>query len=89
MKFMITPLTRALDRNNARRAFLHQRGSIAVRARHAAASLSLVQAVAARVVMEILGHSQISLTMNTYSHMFPSLQRDAASRMDAELSQSR
>ena len=28
--------------------------------------------------MEVLGHSQISLTMNTYSHVMPSLLRDAA-----------
>jgi hypothetical protein len=38
--------------------------------------------------MEILGHSQISLTLNTYSHVIPSLQRDAAKLMDAVLSQS-
>ena len=35
--------------------------------------------------MEILGHSQISLTMNTYSHVIPELQREAADRMDALL----
>jgi integrase len=51
--------------------------------RHAAASLLLAQGVNARVVMEILGHSQISLTLNTYSHVIPSLQRDAAKLMDA------
>jgi len=39
--------------------------------------------VPARVVMEILGHSQIALTMNTYSHVMPALTRDAADRMDA------
>ncbi len=33
--------------------------------------------------MEILGHSQISLTMNTYSHVVPELQQDAAQRMDS------
>lgn len=31
--------------------------------------------------METLGHSQITLTLNTYSHVLPSLQRDAADRM--------
>jgi integrase len=36
--------------------------------------------------METLGHSQISLTMNTYSHVLPSLQADAAPRLDAILS---
>jgi integrase len=32
--------------------------------------------------MEILGHSQISLTMNTYTHVVPELRRQAADRMD-------
>jgi integrase len=32
--------------------------------------------------MDILGHSQIALTMNTYTHVLPELKRDAAERMD-------
>jgi integrase len=36
-----------------------------------------------RVVMETLGQTQISLTMNTYSHVAPQLQRDAADRMNS------
>ena len=51
--------------------------------RHACASLLLTQGVHPRVVMEMLGHSQISLTMNTYSHVLPSLQRDAADKLDS------
>ena len=31
--------------------------------------------------MEILGHSQIALTMNTYSHVAPEVSREAAERM--------
>ena len=54
--------------------------------RHTAASLLLVQGVAPRVVMETLGHSQITLTMDTYSHVMPVLMRDAADKMDAILS---
>lgn len=50
--------------------------------RHACASLLLVQGVAPRVVMEQLGHSQIGLTLGTYSHVIPALGRDAAERMD-------
>ncbi len=53
--------------------------------RHACASLLLAQGVPARVVMETLGHSEISLTLNTYSHVLPSLGREAAERMDAVL----
>ena len=54
--------------------------------RHTCATLLLVQGVRPRVVMEILGHSQISLTMNTYSHVIPTLQKEAASRTDEVLS---
>jgi integrase len=50
--------------------------------RHSCATLLLVQGVSPRVVMEILGHSQINVTMNTYSHVLPALQRDAAARLD-------
>ena len=32
--------------------------------------------------METLGHSQISLTLNTYAHVVPVLQREAAAKMD-------
>jgi integrase len=41
----------------------------------------LAQGVHPRVVMEMLGH----LTMNTYSHVIPALERDAADRMNALL----
>ncbi|MGZ4664814.1 MAG: hypothetical protein ACXV5Q_07130 [Frankiaceae bacterium] len=39
----------------------------------------------ARVVMQILGHSQITLTFGTYSHVVPELAQDAAARMGAAL----
>lgn len=32
--------------------------------------------------MDVLGHSQIALTMNTYSHVIPELKRHAADRME-------
>ncbi len=53
--------------------------------RHARASLLLAQGVAPRVVMETLGHSQISLTLNTYSDVIPALGRAAVDQMDAVL----
>ena len=37
------------------------------------------------MVMETLGHSQVSLTLNTDSHVLPALQQDAAAKMDAIL----
>jgi integrase len=38
--------------------------------------------VAPRVVMEILGHSQISITMDVYTHVVQDTQREAISHMD-------
>ena len=35
------------------------------------------------MVMELLGHSAIAVTMNTYSHVIPALQDESAQRMDA------
>jgi integrase len=49
--------------------------------RHSAATLVLVKGVAERVVMEILGHSQLSQTMR-YSHVIPQLQQEAARKLD-------
>ena len=54
-------------------------------ARHTAATLLLQQGVPARVAMQILGHSQITLTLGTYSHVVPELAQDAAERMGAAL----
>lgn len=50
--------------------------------RHSCATLLLAQGVSPRVVMDVLGHSQIGLTMNTYSHVIPDLRRDAARRLE-------
>ena len=57
--------------------------------RHSCASLLLAQGVAPRVVMETLGHSRISVTMDTYTHVMPALQRDAADAIDRSLSEER
>jgi integrase len=35
--------------------------------------------------MQVLGHSQISLTLGTYSHAVPELAQDAAERMGTAL----
>jgi integrase len=53
--------------------------------RHSCGTLLLVQGVSPRVVMEVLGHSEIALTMNAYSHVVPELQREAAQRMQSIL----
>jgi integrase len=51
--------------------------------RHTAASLLLVKGVHPKVVQEILGHSGFAITMDTYSHVAPHLQQEAADIMDA------
>jgi integrase len=53
--------------------------------RHTAATLLLAQGVHPRVVMELLGHSGIAITMNTYSHVVPALRQEAAAQMNAIL----
>lgn len=55
--------------------------------RHTCATLLLVQGEDLRVVMEVLGHSPISLTANTYQHVVESLKRGAADKMQALLGQ--
>ena len=54
--------------------------------RHTAASLMLQQGIHAKVVQERLGHSKIAITLDIYSHVLPSLQDEAAAKMDAVLS---
>jgi integrase len=53
-------------------------------ARHTAATLLLAQGVDQRVVMEILGHSQISMT-SQYAHVLPQVMTDAAERIGRAL----
>lgn len=50
--------------------------------RHTCATLMIKQGIHPRVVMEILGHSQISTTMNTYGHVLPEVQREAINVLD-------
>ena len=51
-------------------------------ARHGCATILTAAGVAPRVVMEILGHSQISITMDVYTHVVQDTQREAISHMD-------
>ena len=53
-------------------------------ARHTAATLLLAQGVDQRVVMQILGHSQISMT-SKYTHVLPQVMTDAADRIGQAL----
>ena len=50
--------------------------------RHTHATLLLAQGAHPKVVQERLGHSQIAMTLDVYSHAVPSMQREAARRLD-------
>lgn len=50
--------------------------------RHTAATLMLQQGIHPKVVQERLGHLDIALTLNTYSHVLPDIQKDAVEKMD-------
>ena len=53
--------------------------------RHTAATLLLARAVNPKVVSEMLGHSNVSITLNIYGHVFPHMQQEAADLMDRVL----
>lgn len=53
--------------------------------RHACASLLLAQGVDARTIMETLGHSTITMTLDTYAHVMQTTLQAAADRMDDAL----
>jgi integrase len=50
--------------------------------RHTSETLLLQQGVHPKIVQERLGHADISMTLNTYSHVLPNTQEDAALKMD-------
>lgn len=53
--------------------------------RHTAATLALAAGVPAKVVSEQLGHASTAFTMDTYAHVLPSMQDEAAARVEALL----
>ena len=53
--------------------------------RHTCATLLLKQGVNPKFVQELLGHADISLTLNVYSHVLPDMGNAAAGAMDAAL----
>ncbi|AKN71089.1 integrase [Streptomyces sp. PBH53] len=79
---------RPIDPQNINRSFFRITAAAGLRrirlhdARHGCATLLTAAGVAPRVVMEILGHSQISITMDVYTHVTSDTQREAISHMD-------
>ncbi|MEU6945275.1 site-specific integrase [Streptomyces sp. NPDC046316] len=83
-----TSTGRPVEPRNVYRSFTRVAASAGLRvirlhdARHGCATLLTAAGVAPRVVMEILGHSQISITMDVYTHVVQDTQREAISHMD-------
>lgn len=78
--------------NDAFRRALTEAGLPRIRVhdlRHTAATLLLTKGVHPKVVQEMLGHSTVTLTLDTYSHVTPSLHQEAADQMDAMLGRPR
>jgi len=53
--------------------------------RHSTASLLGSLNVPAKIIQEVMGHSQISVTMDVYAHTMPGMQADAMSKLNALL----
>ena len=53
--------------------------------RHTCATLLLTKGVHPKIVSEMLGHSSIAITLDTYSHVIPGMQEVAASAMEDAL----
>jgi integrase len=49
--------------------------------RHGCATMALQQGVPAKIVSERLGHSSVAFTLDTYSHVLPEMQVEAAERV--------
>ena len=54
--------------------------------RHTAATLMMGKGVHPKVMSEMLGHSQVSITLDLYSHVTPTMQQQATEALDEVLS---
>jgi integrase len=50
--------------------------------RHSAATILLMAGIHPKVVQERMGHSTIAMTLDVYSHVLPSMQQEAAVKID-------
>jgi integrase len=57
--------------------------------RHFCASLLLAQGVPLKVVSDILGHTQISITADLYTHVLQAIRKEAIDLMDRILTASK
>ncbi|MGM0877886.1 MAG: site-specific integrase [Bacillota bacterium] len=50
--------------------------------RHTHATMLLAKGINVKVISERLGHSKIKVTLDTYSHVLPSMQEEVAQKLD-------
>lgn len=55
--------------------------------RHTCASLAVAAGAHPKLVQERLGHSSITVTLDRYSHLYPSLEESLAEKLDAAFNQ--
>ena len=53
--------------------------------RHSNATALIAAGVSAKVVQHRLGHANVSITLNTYTHVLPSMDEEAAEKLDNAL----
>ncbi len=86
------PLRRTHFRSNHFKPLLLAAGLPDIRfhdLRHTSATLLLAAGVHPKVVQERLGHAQIGITLDIYSHVLPTMQLEAAGKLDAMMQPSR
>ena len=67
---------RLLEKNNLPKIRLHD-------LRHSNATALIQAGVNPRVVQQRLGHSDVNITLNTYTHVLPEMDVDAAEKLDS------
>ena len=72
---MLQEFRRMLDRAGLPRVRFHD-------LRHTAATLMLARGVHPKIANEMLGHATIAITLDLYSHVTETMQRDAADTLD-------
>ena len=77
-RWLHTQFVGLLDAAGVRRVRFHD-------LRHGAATVLLLRGVPMKVVQDVLGHSQMKMTSDLYSHVLPELRREAADQMGAAL----
>jgi integrase len=83
-----THLNPTRDVLDALKSLLEQAGLPDIRfhdLRHSSATMLLGMKVHPKIVQELLGHSQIAITLDIYSHVLPTMQEEAMHKLDEAL----